>query len=508
MSETTSSEAGRQQPVRNDPAPAPQPPARSGGGWAPGALAGLIGGGAIAALGTYYTTEAQKAADPTSRVVAVEQRVAGTEKTLGDLAALTGRLTAQDEAISGLRGALDTTQKRIESFAADVAALQRSVTDTDKTAQASSQAVTGIQTSLSSLMSELGGLTSKVQPLIGMDAESMKDVVSRQKLLEQREDKLTDDLGAAQKELSTIVAQLGNDTGALRVSLGDLTKRIDGLAAQQEALASAEKRVADVETAIAAHDKKLAAVEEAAAAAQKQAAQVQSAVDESAGSLKSLLDQKVGDLQGTLNQKVGDLQGAIEQKATDLSGQITAATVGKQNTAGLALAVQELRDALDTGKPFATSLDLVKQLSGGDAEIEPLVAKLEPMATTGAPSLAVLAEHLDTVMAEVSAKPAQQGSAPAEEPAGDDWMSNTLRNLGTLTALPAGNPSEVSAVATAKRAVAGNDLQGAVTALKPVADAGYPAAQAWIAEAQARLDAKAGVDALNERVKAMLTAKS
>jgi hypothetical protein len=151
----------------------------------------------------------------------------------------------------------------------------------------------------------------------------------------------------------------------------------------------------------------------------------------------------------------------------------------------LALAATLLRAAVDRGEPFAPELASVKAL----APDPKLVAALEPLAATGAPTAPALARELAAL---APALHAAAGNAPGEGSFLERLQANAQKivRIRPLEEVPGDEAAPVIARMEVK--VTRGDLAGALAELPKLPEGARAAAEPWAKRAQARV---AAVDA-------------
>jgi hypothetical protein len=202
----------------------------------------------------------------------------------------------------------------------------------------------------------------------------------------------------------------------------------------------------------------------------------------------SPIEQQLGTLKGTiveLNDKVAALAKAErDQPATD--PKITA----------MALAVLQIRDAVETGRPFEAEYRALIALAHDHPDIVSAAAPLDAPAANGIASRAALAARLHELAPQI---------ATAKPPPKPTWKSQIvarLRSLVTIRRIEGTDQTQAEGtVGKAERALAGGDLTGAVAALDGLGGPSQAAAQPWLQMAKARL----AVEAALRQVQAALT---
>jgi hypothetical protein len=206
--------------------------------------------------------------------------------------------------------------------------------------------------------------------------------------------------------------------------------------------------------------------------------------------------------------ELAELRQQVQQLAAaqaDLTNRIAALEKGEQaQTAGditdttLLLALSQIREAIDTGRPFAAEYDALAVLAKARPDVASASAPLAEVAKSGVASRAVLIERLRALSGAITtARP---------KPADADWGARAwtqLRGLVTIRRVDgAGQSAPETKVNAAERAIAAGDLAGAVKALEGLAGPAAEAAGPWLQMARQRLAAE---DALH-RVQALVVA--
>lgn len=185
-----------------------------------------------------------------------------------------------------------------------------------------------------------------------------------------------------------------------------------------------------------------------------------------------------------LNQQVGALAKAAQ-----------AQPAGDPRNTALALVLLQIRDAIDTGRPFDAEYHALTQLAAGNADIAAAAAPLAGPAASGVASRAVLTGRLRQLAPQIAT------ASPPPEPGWRSQIIAELRSLVTIRRVDGGRQSPAeTAVSAAERAMASGDLAGAVDALAGVSGPGAAAAQPWLKTARDRL----AVESALHRVQAAL----
>lgn len=152
------------------------------------------------------------------------------------------------------------------------------------------------------------------------------------------------------------------------------------------------------------------------------------------------------------------------------------------------LAIALLRDALGAGRPFDAELRTVKALSGDNPDYADGLARLKPFAAAGIPVAPVLVERFFTREAAIL----RADSLPGGDV--NSWWSKALDRLLTVVSVhredgETGGVSAAAIVARAHAALGRADLAGAVREADQLTGPAAQAAQPWLVDAKARLEA-------------------
>lgn len=197
-----------------------------------------------------------------------------------------------------------------------------------------------------------------------------------------------------------------------------------------------------------------------------------------------------------LRTQLQQLDAATREMAArlDRAEQRLAALAADESASGaradrvLLIALDQLRAAVATSRPFAAELEAVQALAKDRPELAAALAPLKDAAAAGYPGTAVLARRFAT-----EAAPAILRANAA--PTGPGWGEQALAKLRSLVVIrrtdvaAADDPVE-AATATAEAALANGDLAGAVGALDRLSGAPAQAAQPWLDAARPRLQAE------------------
>jgi hypothetical protein len=224
-------------------------------------------------------------------------------------------------------------------------------------------------------------------------------------------------------------------------------------------------------------------------------AAVKAEADQSAATLQQLT-QRIALLETRPATAAPDLRpveqqlGALAKTTADLSQHVDALdkAVQQQPAAdpkamAMALMLLQIREAVDTGRPFGAEYQALAALAHDHPEIAAAAAPLAEPAESGVASRAVLAERLRQLAPQI---------ATAKPPPKATWKSQIVARLRALVTIRRidegeGQTRAEAAVATAQHDVAAGDLTGAVAALSTLSGPNAAAAEPWLKMATARL---------------------
>ncbi len=289
------------------------------------------------------------------------------------------------------------------------------------------------------------------------------------------------DLGQRLDDLETRLAELG-----AAPSGGGFLERVASLEQQIETLSALEQRVevlaGDVEAVgetQAANVQALASLGNALPGLEESLATTGASVGQ-ASEQTAALDQSVQTLNGnvlSLTERVGDAESRLDH----LGGEY-------QRGAAMIVAIGDINRAVTKAEPFDNSLQTLKSLVRDDAALGDTLAKLEPVAADGVPTLGGLKDGFGQMASRVLL--AEEG-----DPSLTDQVSNNV--FGIFNMRPAGADVEGSGsravLARAQSELSTDDLEGAIGELDGLEGAAAEEAAGWIDEAGARLAAEAAV---------------
>jgi hypothetical protein len=282
-----------------------------------------------------------------------------------------------------------------------------------------------------------------------------------------------------------VPAELLDRLGKLEAALAAARAPDPQLIARIAAAEASVKTAADIAAARERRSDEIAVI---AREARERASSAATAADEAAQKARA----------ATPEQSRVELEAVIGRLAAiEAVSRANQAEIAKRATATVddarsrfAIAALSLRNAVESGTPFAAELTALRAL-GGDAKT---IAALEPFAQNGVPTAASLGRELSAAM------PAIWKAARANETADGSFLERLQANAEKVVRIrPAGEAvgDDAPSVKSRIESRAGNaDIRGALTELaKLPADARAPAVD-WIRKAEARNAALAAAQSL------------
>jgi hypothetical protein len=310
----------------------------------------------------------------------------------------------------------------------------------------------------------------------GIDA-----IRSVESALEHRVSQIESSINARLTEIEQHRSPAGSDVDATAAAESALTRRVEDLEAARSTERQSEATVAATKTALQQLEQRVGSIEaQSSSRATSEAAELQK------------MRQEVSRL-GNVNAELANRLPAIERQAQSQSG-------AARTDAVLALALLQMREAVDQARPFVAEYGTFKSLAGASD----LAAAAEPLAEAarnGVPGRTVLSKRLAELAAHITAAPA----LPAET----DWGAQALTRLRSLVTIrridsaPQTGPEAV--VVAAQAALARGDLAEAVATLETLSGANAEAARPWLQMARQRLAVEAVLRHLQELLSARLS---
>jgi len=286
------------------------------------------------------------------------------------------------------------------------------------------------------------------------------------------------------------ISELEAERKRLQQQLKSLIVRTDAL--EKELLAVrgiAEKAVnkkpvvvennADQEISIEKLRQRLKEVEQGKADNAKALAQLQTFQQNQ--KIKAEAEQQKANVSSRLNQEVSEIKSRLAELEKNKS---SGAVVGN-NAAAIVLGVAQLRDAVETGKPFVTDVQALRALAGSDRNILQPLSELDAVSESGVPTLRDLRAGFDQmVQAVLKTKNAKAGDGLV------DKALQKMRSLVTVRRTDGGGDDFERLLSEAEKQLAASDLAGVVRSLDRLGGMATPqgkAAGAWLADARKRL---------------------
>lgn len=303
---------------------------------------------------------------------------------------------------------------------------------------------------------------------------------------------LQEQLDATAGEVATLkaAAEAAVDPAPLLAEQSDTITGLETtLAGLQEQLTSEVERLEDARAAaIAALDEQMAG---------------QTALIEKTGATAS---SEVADAKAALMAELETVRGTV-QSATGtvaaLQGQVDTLKQAENRAAAAALLVRDIDQSVADGSPFAEPLERLIAMASGTPELETTLTELRPYAESGVPTVDKLRESLQA-LAETE---------PTLQVAGSEWLGKTVENITDLVSVRAKDADvdvATGQLAAADQALRNGDLAGAIATVEEVANAeggiDAAAAEAWLADAHARLTAVTAQTQLDSYIRELLTA--
>ncbi|MBX2832160.1 MAG: uroporphyrinogen III synthase [Rhodospirillales bacterium] len=168
----------------------------------------------------------------------------------------------------------------------------------------------------------------------------------------------------------------------------------------------------------------------------------------------------------------------------------------------IAMAVSILRDALQRGGPFVIALNQLERSAGDDVFIAGQLAILKPLADQGAPTI----EQLRQSFPAMAQKAVQAGTDDHSGSVLDATWANIKKLVPVRRIDAAGEESLEGRLVLAENALAQNDLDAAVIALKGVeGDHAAAAVSEWLSEAEHRQTLNEAIADLSAHAIGLLT---
>lgn len=344
------------------------------------------------------------------------------------------------------------------------------------TISAFKQQIAQQEASLASLKETLGAVTARLDT-----AEKSLKTLDEQ-------ERNTQEVLAGLAQSSPVVVSPPADTTTpsadVQAALQATMNRVTGLEKDIEALAGAIEILGKQGAAPAAPAVDLSGLD----ALEKQ----QAALSKAVAALRETLNGMEGaqSVSQSLAQSVvlfGKRLDEVQKSVADLGA-------SSRNSHVLALAVAQLRSAVERGDAFAVELKAVQGVAAPSISLDTLVAPFVSYSTKGIPT----EEALLVSFPEMAPKVLQAALMPEDSP----LIAGTLERLSSLVSIRrvdagAEGDSTQAIMARAEAKIEANDMTGAVAELAALKGAAADMARPWLADAQARLAARSAMSALS-----------
>lgn len=214
------------------------------------------------------------------------------------------------------------------------------------------------------------------------------------------------------------------------------------------------------------------------------------------------LDSKVSALAGSTAQASSVL--ALSDKVAALDEQVRRVTSRQDKALAFLLAVGQLRQAAETGRPFDNELRVVKAIAPADFDTVATTATFADRAAAGVPTLPTLRQTFAARSPDIV-----RASMRGEDEA--TWWTRTLDRVGSVVTVTRTDGTAVgdgasAIVARAGALLEGGDLAGAVREMGTLTGGAKQAAAGWLTDAGARLAADTGLGILTSEALARVAA--
>ncbi|MBI1208899.1 MAG: hypothetical protein GC191_16635 [Azospirillum sp.] len=202
-------------------------------------------------------------------------------------------------------------------------------------------------------------------------------------------------------------------------------------------------------------------------------------------------NQQIASLERTTEQLNGAV--AATAKGADTGARLAAQAVSDLDRLRLAVVMEQLRDALETGRPFAGALGVVTGNARVPESLRVELTALAPYAQTGIRTDADLRQQFGDLLgpAFIAGQDVSLGAA-------------TCRELGAFLSLDLCNLRERNGrsilLHQAETAIARDDFGGAIAILNRLSPPALVVVRPWIAAATARIAADRGIAAISREI--------
>jgi len=323
-------------------------------------------------------------------------------------------------------------------------------------------------------------------------SDRISSLETRTKAMERPEEGTMSQLTERVAALEERIAQ--SDTGASPAveGLADMDQRLTALSKAVESIRQSledlcARSTQDAGKGVAALKQRVAKLSETVRSVQGALEELRGQVSEQADERLSAIDQRVSKLNDTVQSvraSVNALQAESEKQAV------------RARAAALAMALADLRQALDRGKAFATELKDVRQLSPEPVKADTLAARAEQ----GVPTRDMLRESFPRY--------AETALDAGEKPGGSSVIAQFVDSARSVVDVrPVGEvegegPSAV--IARIEQRLADGDLAAVVAAAEALSGKAADALRPWLAQVEARINADQEMDTLESEARAAI----
>jgi hypothetical protein len=321
----------------------------------------------------------------------------------------------------------------------------------------------------------------RLEQQIAATAAAMPRLEQRIGAVEQRPAPASPDLGEMRQQIA-----------AASAGMSDLATRLDRL---ESSARSQTAGISDLKTGL----ERLGGTQQAQAASLSDMAARLDRVEQAQQAQAADLAARLAPLQqGLQTQQAAAAELGSRMQALD---KVARSRAGDRTDMGLALALLQIRNAVEAGRPFPAEYDALSSLARAQPEIAEAAAPLAAAAPTGTANRAELVQGLRVLAQQIDAVPAATGPD-------DGWTGaalDRLRGLIRIRRADEAEPARLAAatVRTAEQALAGGDLARAVTAIETLQAPAAAGAAEWLRRARERL----AVEAALQRLEALLTGR-
>ena len=416
-----------------------------------------------------------KPAEPVTPPAAESKPEEPAFATLAAVAALAGKVDAIDGRLDGLASDQGGTAKALADLPkpapVDLAPVQGRIAGAEATLNGLDSKVNGSDARLNGFDAKINGIDGKVN---GFDAR-MNGFDARVNGIEAK----ANDVAALEGKLQSTVADLPKvDLQPLQTAVASLDDRVGKL---QSTVADLPKiDLQPLQAAVTSLDDRLGKLQTAVADLPKVDLQPLQAADDA--------------LAGRITKMEADLSAA--KNGARVTEARAVGSADESRAAPIAVVGQAVQRAIADGRPYASDVAALKAL-GGEPEA---VARLTPLADTGAPSVETLKSQWDDVKGNVLAaiKPGQS-TDPLDRFAASARALVQVKRVGIVT-----GSDPVAVASQVDEALDRGDVAEALTVWSKLPEAGREVSQAWADTAKARLDAEVAARDLVSRAIATL----